>query len=358
MERSSKCYPVIIADIQSHPNADRLALARVLGFTTVITTSSFAVGEQAWFIETDSVLTPELEQKILGGSKMHLSAGRVRAAKIRGVVSEGILVSRLLLTQKDVDEGVTKYEPPQRFQQGTHKDRQKYTREYTSELPRYIDTIRLEKVPDVFMEDDTVHVTSKLHGTSVRYGWSELQPQSWWAKVKLWFRRAFGYPTREFICGTRNVDIGTPALYHEVAERLGLADRVPPGMVLYGEIIGPGIQKHYDYGMKNPVLRLYAVQKDGKWLDYWEFRATARSLMLATVPLIAQGDWSIIKGKLKEFLDKAQYPTGEEMTGCPCREGLVIGTVVEHPDPRTGSRTIVKYINPEYLLNKDNSDEH
>jgi len=354
---ADKCYPVTVTEITGHPNADRLMLAKVLGFTTVITKGSFNVGEQAWFIETDSVLPPELEQRILGGSKISLSAGRVRAAKIRGVVSEGILVHMGMLSDADVNS-ILKFEPPTREQTGTHKDRQKYRREYTTEIPRYIDTVRLEKVPKIFGDDERVHITSKLHGTSVRYGWAQLVPQTWWAWTKVWLRRIIGGATEEFVCGTRNVDIGTPPLYHEVAERLDLAAKIPRGMVVFGEIIGPGIQKHYDYGYMLPALRVYAIQRDGKYLDYEAFREITRELKLHPVPLLWTGYWGDIKDKLPALLDKHNVETIEELNGCPCREGLVIGTMVERPDRLAGSRAIVKYINPEYLLNKDNSDDH
>lgn len=332
---NNKAYTVTVTEVLPHPNADRLVLAKVLGFTTVISKDSFKAGDTAIFIETDAVLTPQLEHKILGNSKIHLENGRVRAAKIRGVVSEGILVSPLLLTQEEIDSGVSKYDPPARTAVTPAAA--------VAVIPRYIDTVRLEKVPGIFSDSDIVHVTAKLHGTSVRYGWAKLPPNEM------------------FICGTRNMDIGTPQIYHDVAAKEHLAEKLKklPGVVLFGEIIGPGIQKHYDYGCDSPKLYLYAAMRDGKYLDYLEFRQLAEQLSLNVVPLLRLGKWGDIRGELSTLLDITSYPTQVETGGgCPCREGLVIGTMAERQHPLTGPRTIVKYINPEYLLNRGNSDEH
>jgi tRNA-binding EMAP/Myf-like protein len=528
----SKSYLVKIEEVKPHDNADKLEFCRVLGWWCITRKGQFNVGDEVVYIEVDSILAQKLLDTVFEGTKIKPDKGRIRAVKIRGMISQGLLISTDLVGSNAMsigdscDEvlGITKYEPPEQISFSQNLDHKKYKREYKAKaIPRYVDTVRIEKAPNIFNDEDEVHATAKLHGclaaktmirmfdgskktikeivenkiqaivagvddfgkvvpsrilgwfdngktnnwlnviiesreckngngfsaimctpnhkfltengyveasnlkpgdlclnsrygdfdlndnqrqptkrvialvsgrvfsitpsknnahkydietethnfmannvvvhnSSARYGHSDLEPNGWWPTVKLFFRKLFGFGTKDFICGTRNVDIGTPQLYHDCAEKFDLKNKIPDGYVLYGEIVGNGIQKNYDYGFNTDKDKFgffaYALKKDGKYVDYDEFASFCKEKNINTVPLLLRGLWKNVKPKLDAMLSFDDYPTDVETYKIPCREGIVIGTITEGSSPQTGERKIVKYINPEYLLKPDNSDFH
>lgn len=362
----SKSYIVTIEEKKAHENAERLEFCRVLGWWCITGKGQFNVGDRAIYVEVDSVMSPELVGKVFANSKIQPHNGRIRAVKIRGMFSQGLLLD-YSLCGADLSIGdstddilkITKYEPEDnRAFWKVPGVKHKYSREYKTSIPRYIDTVRLERTKDLFDDYETVHVTSKLHGTSSRYGYAKLEPNGWWPSVKLFFRKLFGYSDVEFICGTRNVDINTPKLYSDCAEKFALKTKIPAGHVLFGEIVGEGIQKNYDYGFKNDFhFFAYALMIDGKYQDYNVFMDFCKKNDIDTVPLLMCGAWKDVKEHLDDMLSFDEYATEIESYKIPCREGLIIGAYKESSNPQTGERKIVKYINPEYLI-KDNSDFH
>ena len=93
-------------------------------------------------------------------------------------------------------------------------------------------------------------------------------------KVGLW-------KPQEFVYGSRNIQLqrGGKTFYAEnvyakIGKQFRIADILRVGESLYGEIVGPGIQKGYDYGFVQPNYGFFAydVKVDGLYLDPPEFR--------------------------------------------------------------------------------------
>jgi tRNA-binding EMAP/Myf-like protein len=112
-----------IKSVRFHPNADRLDLITVLGYQCVTQRGLYKEGDIVIYIQPDSIL-PEAPW---AEDYRKYSPKRIKAVKLRGEWSEGILVSKNLLegvidtsifnsTQigNDVSHllGVTHYEPP------------------------------------------------------------------------------------------------------------------------------------------------------------------------------------------------------------------------------------------------------
>ncbi len=105
-----------ITEIAVHGNADTLELAKVLGFTAIVRKGDYHAGDLIVFIQPDTVL-PDKPWAAIYKSK----SKRVKAIKLRGVWSEGIvekletvgLTESTVTIGQDVAEmiGVTKYEP-------------------------------------------------------------------------------------------------------------------------------------------------------------------------------------------------------------------------------------------------------
>jgi len=114
----------LISNIQPHPNADKLDLAKVLGYTCIIEKGKYKVGDAVVLIQPDTVLPDKPWAEVF-----KKKGNRTKAIKLRGVWSFGIVMSPydvcdlsdlkgMLLPSnigKDISEriGVTKYEAPQ-----------------------------------------------------------------------------------------------------------------------------------------------------------------------------------------------------------------------------------------------------
>lgn len=91
--------PVVRVAIEPHPNADAIELARVGGYLAIVKKGQFKDGDLAVYIPEQAVL-PEWLLKLLGfwddlngkGTLSGSAGSRVRAIKLRGVLSQGLLI--------------------------------------------------------------------------------------------------------------------------------------------------------------------------------------------------------------------------------------------------------------------------
>jgi len=87
----------IITEINPHPNADRLSLAKVLGYICIVVKDEFKVGDAVVLIQPDTVLPDK------PWAEMFKKRGnRVKAMKIRGVFSFGIVMSPYVIFAEDI----------------------------------------------------------------------------------------------------------------------------------------------------------------------------------------------------------------------------------------------------------------
>jgi tRNA-binding EMAP/Myf-like protein len=88
-----KVEVVQIDEVLKHPNADRLELAKIMGWQVVIGKGNFKVGDLAAYIPVDSILSESLEARLFPpDSKIKLNKHRVRSIKIRGQMSQGMII--------------------------------------------------------------------------------------------------------------------------------------------------------------------------------------------------------------------------------------------------------------------------
>jgi len=77
----------LISDIQPHPNADKLELAKVLGYTCIVEKNKYKINDAVVLIQPDTVLPNEPWAEMF-----KKRSSRVRAMKLRGVWSFGIVM--------------------------------------------------------------------------------------------------------------------------------------------------------------------------------------------------------------------------------------------------------------------------
>lgn len=80
----------LISKLRSHPNADALDVAEVLGWQVVIAKGQYNEGDKIVYFPPDTVLPLACSDRF--GVTKYLSKGRIRVAKLRGEPSFGLVV--------------------------------------------------------------------------------------------------------------------------------------------------------------------------------------------------------------------------------------------------------------------------
>lgn len=372
-----KVEVVQIDDILDHPNADRLELAQIRGWQTVIAKNYLKKGDLAIYIPIDSILPIEVESKIFGASsKIKLHKSRVRTIKIRGAISQGMVVKPevLGLQSKSLECGmdltevlrIQKYEPPDRSNsmfQGAAAGSRKIG--HNPNFHKYGGIENFKNYPDLFQEGEKVWITEKIHGTHFRCGWVPYYASTLWQKIK----QKLGFaPTYQFVFGSNNVQLQNKLLYKgyyennvyaKIVKQYKLKEILGLGEVLHGEIYGDGIQKNYSYGCKQGEHRLvvfdlrfqiFGIEGKGPFMSFSGLRSWCKDKGLESVPLLYVGSYD--PKKIKSFTVGPSVLCPSQ----PVREGIVIKPLVE--TNTFMGRKCLKLISEDYLLDKSNTDFH
>lgn len=393
--------------IAAHPNPEvlRLEIASIYGFQVVIPKGRYQVGEPVLYMPIDSVLPKELEDQLFApDAKIKLHNSRIKQIRIQKFPSQGMIVSAedvkkftgiSTLPPLETDLAsilkVTKYEPPIPSWQGAKLGGGSRNKPLENPLlHKYNGLESIKWYPDLFKDGEQVTIQEKLHGSNIRAAilpsvvpkLSELKsllktfPQSYQrlALLKSAFnmlkRIALGklnmLPKYENCYGSNNVEltnrVGYVGFYGEdvygsVLKTEQAFSKMKPGETIFGELIGPGIQKNYEYGLKEHRFVLFDVkvlQEDSsqKWLSPDEVEAYAKERGFQFVPVLYRGPYN------KEMA--YSLTTGDSIY-CPkqkIREGIVIKSTDGYNDPLCpSSKKGLKWIS-EIYLDKENSDFH
>lgn len=225
-----------ITEILPIEGADRIELARIQGWQSVIRKNDYKVGDKVIFVPIDTVLTPAEWNKHLWDKNDPTKPIRVKTVRLRGVVSQGLIFPSSLVSANEIldhmddpDEdvsiagllGITKYEKPipahlagqvagdfpTKFLSKTDEDNLKSNIEVLEELRGC----------------SCVVSTVKLDGTSATY-----------------IKESDG----TFRVCSRNLELkDTESNVHwQMARKYNLREKMICGTAIQGEICGPGIQ--------------------------------------------------------------------------------------------------------------------
>lgn len=211
-----------------------------------------------------------------------------------------------------------------------------------------------------------------VHNSNFRCGWVPTVYNTRWKKFKSWLGKLFNNPdlfidSWEFVFGSRNVQLQdkpkeptfySENLYAKIVKQYHLKDLLPKGYTLYGEIYGDGIQKGYTYGCEPGEHKLICFDiKTGtsemgheNYVDFCEMKGFCEDHGLDVVPTIYEGPFD--PELLKDISDGPSVLCPDQKV----REGVVIKPIKEEIGHY--GRKVLKYINDEYLLKKDNTDFH
>lgn len=220
-----------INEITPIEGADKIELARVQGWQSVVKKGDFSIGDRIIFVPIDTVLRPDVWNSFLQSKSDPTTPIRVKTAKLRGTISQGLIFPLSILPDPffeheigtDVADliGVTKYEKPI----PAHLSGQ-FAGDFPSHLISKTDEDNLKSNIEVFeelKEADYIEATDKEDGTSATYI-KELDGT---------FR----------VC-SRNLELkDTETNVHwQIARKYDLQNVLKAGYAIQGEIVGPGIQ--------------------------------------------------------------------------------------------------------------------
>jgi RNA ligase (TIGR02306 family) len=359
---NSVCYVGRVTEVKAIEGADNIELAVVGGWNTITKKGEYKVDDLVVVATTDAVIPQKLSDDL--GVTNYLRKGqRVRTVKLRGVYSECLIIPYAYIVKcsegTDMMEtlGIFKYEPPAVQVQLASGRKLKYHQNPNFGI--YYKFPNLKNVTGMFTEEDNVQITRKLHGTNARYGFVKKRKLSFMDKVKKFFRVADELIDYEYVYGSHNVEKGSDSqgfydtdVWRTVAEKYDIKNKLRKyalylvsqnidlgaGVIIYGEIYGAGIQKNYDYGLKDIEFAGFDYVIDGVYEStvYTEFVFKV-VFDMPHVPVLYVGKWS------QEIQDKFVFNNFIEGTKVP-HEGIVIKHV-------SGDRKkVAKVINPDYLI--------
>ena len=368
---NSVCYVARVIEIKEIPGADNIEQGVIGGWNCIVKKGDYKVGDLVAIATTDAVIPQGLSDAMNVTSYLR-KGGRVRTVKLRGTYSECLVIANQFLPVgynpegKDLMESLSifKYEPPVRQVQlaGGRKIKYKDNPNFTV----YHKFPNIKNVTGMFSERDNVQITRKIHGTNARYGIVKKHKLSFWDKCKKFLRLTDKWIEYEYVYGSHNVEKGSDTqgfystdVWREVADKydiknklwhftksvdLSTFEEVGSGIVLYGEIYGPGIQKNYDYGLKELEFAGFDITLNGKYQNTIRTRhIITAALSLPHVPELLVASWS------QEMQDKFTFNNFIEGTKVP-HEGIVIKHV-------SGQREkVAKVINPDYLIYGEKHD--
>ena len=378
-EFQAKVYQLVI---EEHPNADVLELARVGDYRSIVRKGQFKTGDLGVYIPEQAICPQWLVERLgLEGKLSGKAKNRVKAIKLRGVLSQGLIypvdfnthitlggilddigddVTDKTETTIDVkvgddltaELGIVKYEPV-------------VPSSMSGEVEGFASTIKydienIKKHPDVLVPGELVSITEKLHGTWACFGYHPDAPYVVTSKGLssrgLIFKATQENADKNLYMRTLNETTDEDGM--NIIDR-GMAIIYLPFYIL-GEIFGRGVQDLH-YGLNSPSLRIFDVYVgepgQGRYLGHDELTKFAQMVDVQLVPYLAVVEYS------REIVE--EFTNGEETVsrasaafeagGMHMREGVVVKPVIEREDEELG-RVILKSVSENYLLRRGGTE--
>jgi len=360
-----------IMEVAKHPQADRLDICRLEGidFQFIVGINNYKVGDTILYFPVDSLLPVDLMRKMdlikkdESGNEMFDENGvpntmlsgkqknRIRTVKLRKEISQGLVGNLSLIDGLDERTpeaitaflGVEKYEPESVLIKGAK----------LVHLPPFLSMYDIEGA-DRFVEvaqlmmNMNVYITEKLEGMNASFSYVPSDDK-------------FYVNQRNFSIIPDNVEV--THTFWKVAEEQGIFNLLKQianspmahalvgnvtDITLYGEMIGPGIQKNI-YGLKKHEVRIFDFKLNGHFVGVDFYLAFAQPMANFIVPELA---YDITLEKWLNGQSIKDVSNGKSVLANRSREGIVIKPMLESCHNDIG-RLILKQRSPEYLSKED-----
>lgn len=379
--------------IEPHPNADRLELAQVGLFRAVVPKGEFKTGDYAIYIPEQALVPDELLEELnLVGKLAGKQKNRVKAVRLRGELSQGIVCRPAAVTEmlggrwtdagtaKAVwaasadfasELGITKWVPEIPTQMAG--------KVYAAErLLRWSDIENIKRYPEMFQSGEPVVATEKVHGTCFLLTYEAEATGGERTTVS-----SKGYGGKGLA-----IEHDTGNLYWRAVEAYDLvdfADKVSivagaPTVGLFGEVYGEGVQD-LSYGVNvrggRPGFVLFDIAVDygdgiQVFLSPHQFQDVVDEVNESRIPAVETAEADSVEPALVETApvlydgpyDEAlmlQLAEGNTELGGggvqQIREGLVVRPAKDAYSPITGGRKIGKIVSESYLTRGGSATE-
>jgi len=369
--------------IEEHPNADAIELARVGDYLCIVGKGQFHTGDLGVYIP-EAAIVPEwlLEEIGLAGKLAGKAKNRVKAMKLRGVVSQGLIypVERDVpekainnaIKAEDIDGishhhvvrigqdctsilGIEKYEPPIPTSMSG---------EVFNAMGKtlHFDIENIKKYPDILEEGEEISVTEKLHGTWCCMGYHPDVEENAGRIVTSKGLSSRGLAFKFNEQNEKNLYVRmynklTNSIGQDIMERfcrLDLHHDKEPFYIV-GEVYGKGVQDLAYADTNEKAFRVFDIfvgePTGGHYLATDEVKKICQTLDIEVVPELYSGPYT--KETVEELTNGKETVSGKELH---MREGIVIRPSEERRDDLIG-RVILKSVSDAYLLRKGKTTE-
>lgn len=353
-----------ITDIRPIDGADAIEVATVLGWDIVVKKDEFKVGDLAVYFEIDSFLPRRPEWEFLEKSslrKMGDKEGlRLRTIKLRGQISQGLLISIDTLFDKMVS--IQTYQPLYQLKNGCecfyHEDLQDaIAKGETFDLTEILGVVKWEpplpanlggvargNFPSFLRKTDQERIQNCFRTLMNRWLGHE-----WEVTVKMdgsSFTAYYVAETDTFGICSRNLDLVEQEgnAFWDYAHRVGLKEKMRAlgrSIAIQGELCGPGIQKNHEKLDTNMmfVFDVFDINTSSYLSSYARYLIVSE-LELDHVPILCDEWYFPVDTQLSEILAEAEGPS---YVAAVSREGVVYKS-------KTDPNVSFKAISNSYLL--------
>lgn len=331
------------------PGADRIEVASLSGldYSFVILKGQFKPGDKVLYFPVDSLVPIDVSRKMgLEGKLSGKNKDRIKTVKLRGQISQGIVTNLSLVPEHVVVQGpqaitdclgVKKYDPP--------------------EVPCHNAVLRglPDGVPvyDIESADRYVEIAARLMDQEVMVS-EKVEGSNFSVLVT----------SSGVMVNQHNYTIipkeGAEHTFWKVAQEQGIIDFAKSvssanggkDVVVYGEMLGPGIQKNIYKLVKHKVL-LFDVMVNRQWFDPEKFIFAIQGFfgdLTSAVPILGDVGEPLSMWLGGKTIKEAS--NGMSVLADVLREGIVIKPMKEQMDPTLG-RLFLKQRSPEYLAGEE-----
>ena len=359
-----------IIDIKKINEGDKIEVAQILGWQCVVKKDEFKIGDLVVYVKIESVLPEKPEFEFLRNRKF-----RIKTIKLKGQVSQGLLLPLNYLPTKNYKEGddvseileVTKYlsrserNELEQFEKKLLNDKNKLRkflmrysffrklfvpRNEVKGFPVWVsktDEERIQNIPQVLNQYDnnTFTVTEKIDYQSVTFT-SKMLPRFGGLLSKILPIKKY-----KFIVASRNFTTNNKStLYWQIAKKYNIEEilKENKSLTLQGEQGSAKVQDN-KYGLKDIKLWVFNIYNHdcGYHYSYAEKKAFCDKYKLECVPLLR--DNFVLPKTVEEMVELSK---GKSSLANIHREGIVVRCI------ENGRKILsFKVINPDFLLKYD-----
>lgn len=326
-----------ILEVNSHPNADALELAKIKGWQVCIKKGEFKPGDLCIYVCVDSIFEDKPPYEFLRKKNF-----RIKTAKLRGQLSQGIAFPMTLF--KELGHDLVAFTEPE--VEGSDVSNYVYASHYEKPVPAHLAGNAVGYMPGFLKKTDEDNIKNNPGILN------ELKGHPYYITVKVdGSSGTFFIKDGEFGVCSRNLQLQCDQnnTFWKMAVKYNLEEKLKSSgknLAIQGEVYGPGIQNNLlgvtDVQFK--AFNLFDIDKH-QYLGWVELQEFCAKNDIPTVKLV-DIDQSFNKtlAELQEYANNLKYDNGN------LAEGIVIRPIKEMYSGVLKSRLSGKIISEQFEL--------